>query len=79
MPPVHRLMGKLSNWSRLTSLVQNRHLDLGMLLLLNARERQMREWPVLFHQADPGFRYLGARQPPGDTRWLIEAEWRGAE
>lgn len=48
-----------------------------MLQLLNAQQREMNEWPALFAQADSRFRYLGAHQPPGAIRWIIEAEWQG--
>ncbi|KAK7924323.1 hypothetical protein PG985_006377 [Apiospora marii] len=55
------------------------NLDVGMLQLLNAQQREMHEWPELFRRAHPGFRYLGARQPPGAIRWIIEADWQGEE
>lgn len=57
----------------------DRNLDVGMLQLLNAQQREIHEWPDLFRRAHPGFRYLGARQPPGAIRWIIEAEWQGEE
>ncbi|KAI1435679.1 S-adenosyl-L-methionine-dependent methyltransferase [Xylaria sp. CBS 124048] len=53
------------------------NMDVGMLQILNAQQREMHEWPELFRQADSRFRYLGARQPAGAMRWLIEAEWEG--
>ncbi|KAI1771117.1 S-adenosyl-L-methionine-dependent methyltransferase [Hypoxylon cercidicola] len=53
------------------------NLDVGMLQLLNAQQREMHEWPELFRRADPRFKYLGARQPAGAIRWIIEAEWQG--
>ncbi|KAK8110682.1 O-methyltransferase-domain-containing protein [Apiospora kogelbergensis] len=53
------------------------NLDVGMLQLLNAQQREMHEWPELFRRAHSGYRYLGARQPPGAIRWIIEAEWEG--
>lgn len=55
----------------------NSNLDVGMLQLLNAQEREMHEWAELFRRADSRFRYLGARQPAGDTCWIMEAEWIG--
>ncbi|KAI1084347.1 S-adenosyl-L-methionine-dependent methyltransferase [Whalleya microplaca] len=53
------------------------HLDVGMKQLLNAKEREMGEWPELFRKADPRFQYLGARRPEGGTSWIIEATWQG--
>ncbi|KAH8879499.1 S-adenosyl-L-methionine-dependent methyltransferase [Thozetella sp. PMI_491] len=53
------------------------NLDIGMLQLLNSQQREMHEWAVLFSRADSRFRYLGAHQPPGAIRWIIEAEWQG--
>ncbi|KAI2635108.1 S-adenosyl-L-methionine-dependent methyltransferase [Xylaria nigripes] len=53
------------------------NMDVGMLQLLNAKQRDMHEWPELFRQADSRFKYLGARQPEGQMRWIIEAEWEG--
>ncbi|KAI6089775.1 S-adenosyl-L-methionine-dependent methyltransferase [Hypoxylon rubiginosum] len=52
-------------------------MDIGMLQLLNAQQREPHEWPELFRRADPRFKYLGARQPAGAIRWIIEAEWQG--
>ncbi|KAI0880245.1 S-adenosyl-L-methionine-dependent methyltransferase [Annulohypoxylon maeteangense] len=52
-------------------------MDIGMLQLLNAKERGSKEWPELFRQADPRFKYLGARHPPDAMRWIIDAEWQG--
>ncbi|KAI1440411.1 S-adenosyl-L-methionine-dependent methyltransferase [Annulohypoxylon stygium] len=51
--------------------------DLGMMFLLNAKEREHHEWPELFQRADPRFKYLGARRPPDAMRWIIDAEWQG--
>ncbi|KAI1204780.1 S-adenosyl-L-methionine-dependent methyltransferase [Annulohypoxylon truncatum] len=53
------------------------NLDVGMLQLLNAQQREIHEWPELFRRADPRFHYLGAHQPAGAMRWIITAEWRG--
>lgn len=48
-----------------------------MQQLLNAHQREMHEWKDLFAAADPRFIYLGATQPPGAIRYIIEAEWKG--
>lgn len=50
-----------------------------MLEMLNAKEREAGDWEKLFTQADPGFRILGIKQPPGAKLGIIEAEWVGAE
>lgn len=52
-------------------------MDIGMLQLLNSSQRTEEEWPALFQRADSRFRYVGAYQPPGAVRWMIEAEWQG--
>jgi hypothetical protein len=52
-------------------------MDIGMLQLLNAQQREQDEWPELFRRADPRYRYLGAKKPAGAVRWIIEAEWEG--
>ncbi|KAJ8131865.1 hypothetical protein O1611_g1765 [Lasiodiplodia mahajangana] len=52
-------------------------LDIGMQQLLNAREREMLEWPELFSSADSRFRYIGAVHCPDSNLWIIEAEWQG--
>jgi hypothetical protein len=52
-------------------------MDIGMLQLLNAQQREQKEWPELFRRADRRYRYLGAKKPVGAIRWIIEAEWEG--
>ncbi|KAF2107053.1 S-adenosyl-L-methionine-dependent methyltransferase [Lophiotrema nucula] len=52
-------------------------LDVGMLELLNAKQRSVQDWKELFASADGRYVFLGARQPKGATRWIIEAEWKG--
>ena len=52
-------------------------MDVGMQQLLNAKEREMGEWPDLFLSADSRFQYLGAQRPEGGTSWIIEAAWKG--
>jgi hypothetical protein len=68
-----RLMSDL-NWAGLTQIS---NMDIGMLQLLNAQQREMQEWPELFRKADDRYRYLGAKKPEGGIRWIIEAEWQG--
>jgi hypothetical protein len=52
-------------------------MDIGMLQLLNAQQREEEEWSELFRRADARYRYLGARKPEGAIRWIIVAEWDG--
>ncbi|CAI6341982.1 unnamed protein product [Periconia digitata] len=53
------------------------NMDIGVLQLLNAQQREMQDWPELFRRADSRYHYLGAKKPEGAIRWIIEAEWRG--
>ncbi|PVI00590.1 S-adenosyl-L-methionine-dependent methyltransferase [Periconia macrospinosa] len=53
------------------------NMDIGVLQLLNAQQREMHEWPELFRRADARYQFLGAKKPDGAIRWIIEAEWRG--
>lgn len=52
-------------------------MDIGMLQLLNAQQREQDEWPELFRRADARYRYVGAKKPAGGIRWIIEAIWEG--
>lgn len=50
-------------------------MDVTMLELLNAKERDVEGWTELFAMAHPGFRFLGARQPKGSRMSIMEAVW----
>ena len=52
-------------------------MDIGMLQLLNAQQREQDEWPELFRRVDARYRYVGAKKPAGGIRWIIEAIWEG--
>ncbi|KAI3322493.1 putative O-methyltransferase [Xylariaceae sp. AK1471] len=54
-----------------------RSSDLGMLMLLNAGEREMTEWAELFAKAHPGFDFQGGKSTPGSSLWVLKAEWKG--
>ena len=54
-----------------------RSFDLVMTAIQNASEREVGEWEQLFLQADPGFEFKGATQPPGSNLSLLVAEWKG--
>lgn len=46
-----------------------------MLSLLNAKERDVPSWIELFAQADPRFKFLGAKTPKGSMMSIMEAVW----
>jgi len=50
-------------------------MDLTMLSLLNAKERDNEGWKDLFAMADPRFKYLGNKQPKGSLMSIMEAVW----
>lgn len=52
-----------------------RSMDLTMLALLNAKERDDADWTQLFADADPRFKYLGHTQPEGSRMGIMEAVW----
>lgn len=52
-----------------------RSMDLTMLALLNAKERDVPGWIDLFAQADPRFKFLGAKTPAGSRMSIMEAVW----
>ena len=62
-----------------TKLNENywRQMDMVMLMLLNAQEREEVQWKSLFERADARFKYLGARKPRGALLSIIEAVWEG--
>jgi 6-hydroxytryprostatin B O-methyltransferase len=49
-----------------------RTTDLCMMMLSNAKERDMEEWTALLHQADPRFRIKNVVVPEGSVLALIE-------
>ncbi|MCJ1243551.1 hypothetical protein MMC30_000748 [Trapelia coarctata] len=64
--------GKIAHWRE----KQLRRMDLNMLGILNARERDADEWGLLFHEADSRFEYLGVNQPEGSSLAIMEARWK---
>lgn len=52
-----------------------RTMDVTMLELLNARERDEDDYTELFKQADPRFKFLGARTSKGCRMHIMEAVW----
>jgi hypothetical protein len=51
--------------------------DLAMLELFNAKERERNDWSRLFQEADPRFRFEGARAVAGADLSFICAVWQG--
>lgn len=54
-----------------------RIFDLGMIAILNGRERDANEWKDLFERADSRFHFVGVTQPKGSSLAMIEACWSG--
>lgn len=54
-----------------------RAMDLNMLSILNARERDADEWRSLFAEADPRFEFQGVKRPSGSNLAIMEAIWKG--
>ena len=57
--------------------VISRSMDMVMMYMLNAREREVQDWADLFHRADPRFKFLGAKKPEKCRMYIIEAVWEG--
>ena len=58
-------------------IIHHRSTDLGMMTMVNAKERGRDDWAKLFREADEKFRFLGARTPPDSQLSLVEAIWEG--
>ncbi|KAI0835695.1 putative O-methyltransferase [Hypoxylon sp. FL0890] len=54
-----------------------RAMDLTMLEIGNAKERDLNEWQSLFKQADSRYVFKGMQQPPGSSLSILEATWEG--
>jgi hypothetical protein len=50
-------------------------MDVGMLQLLNARERDEEQWKELVEKADPRFRWVGVRRFEGSALAVMEVRW----
>ncbi|KAI1212599.1 S-adenosyl-L-methionine-dependent methyltransferase [Annulohypoxylon truncatum] len=51
------------------------NMDIGMMQLLNARERDEAQWKELLAKADSRFQWIGVTRPPGSALAIIEASW----
>lgn len=54
----------------------DRAMDVTMLEIGNAKERNLSEWNQLLSQADDRFQLKGVTQPPGSNLAILEIEWR---
>lgn len=52
-----------------------RGMDVTMLEIGNARERDLGEWIHIFEQADSRFVFKGMKQPPGSRLAILEVVW----
>lgn len=50
-------------------------MDVTMLEIGNAKERDLDEWKGLFTRADTRFKFKGITQPEGSNLALLEAIW----
>ena len=50
-------------------------MDMIMLSLFNARDREEKEWVTLFEQADERYTDVKAWVPEGSSLAIIEAVW----
>ncbi|KAF7879473.1 hypothetical protein EAF04_000669 [Stromatinia cepivora] len=54
-----------------------RSMDLTMMELQDARERELDDWAKLFEEADKGFRFKGGKKLDRANLWILEAVWEG--
>ena len=52
-------------------------MDMAMLQLFNAYQRDEEEWADLFHRADPRFKFIGHSKPRGAAQSIIVVGWDG--
>ncbi|THC92138.1 hypothetical protein EYZ11_008383 [Aspergillus tanneri] len=50
-------------------------MDIGMLQLLNARERDEQQWKALLREADARYQWIGVQRPEGSALAIIEVGW----
>ena len=43
-----------------------------MMMLFNAKERELDDWKWLVEQADGRLKFSSARQPQGSLLWILE-------
>ena len=52
-------------------------MDMIMLSLFNSRDREEKEWKMLFSEADARYINVQTWLPPGSSLAIIEATWSG--
>lgn len=52
-------------------------MDMIMLSLFNSRDREEKEWEILFTQADTRYKNVKRWVPSGASLAIIEATWSG--
>ena len=60
-----------------TSLLMelSRCIDISMKATFNSKEREMGDWIQLFVRADPRFKFIDAKVPPGSSLAVIHFRW----
>lgn len=51
-------------------------MDVTMLEIGNAKERDVEDWKTLFSQADERFAFTGVTTPSGSSLAIIELTWK---
>ena len=57
----------------------SRAMDLGLLGLYNAKERDASDWASLLQDADPRFKLLAIKQPSGSRLAIIDVIWKSEQ
>ena len=52
-------------------------MDLTMMEIGNAKERDLEEWKALLEEADPKLKFRKVHEPEGSRLAIIEAVWEG--
>jgi hypothetical protein len=52
-------------------------MDLCMLEIQNAHERNVDDWAAIFKAADERFEFEGGTRPEGSNLWMMVARWKG--
>lgn len=60
-----------------TKLTRLREIDMIMLSLFNSRDREEKDWAMLFERASERYREVKSWVPDGASLAIIEAVWSG--
>ena len=61
--------------STLTLTELGRCFDISMKATFNSKEREMGDWIQLFARADPRFKFVDAKVPPGSSLAVVHFRW----